>query len=73
MMLSLGGAQNVENPDGYSKAASSLMVDIGIDEEFVASMAANTPSDQFLAGDLDAPNGVSLPGPDGHTSLAATG
>jgi len=70
MMLSLGGAQNLEAPDGYSKAASKLMVDIGIDEKFVASMTADTPPDQFLAGDLDAPNGVSLPGPDGHTSLA---
>ena len=70
MMLSLGGAQNLENPSGYSKAASSLMKDIGIDDEFVASMDANTPADQFLAGDMDAPNGVSLPGPDGHTSLA---
>ncbi|MEP5567668.1 MAG: FAD/NAD(P)-binding protein [Halioglobus sp.] len=70
MLLSLGGAQNVENPAGYSKAASSLMVDIGIDDEFIASMAVNTPPDQFLAGDLGAPNGVSLPGPDGHMTLA---
>jgi spermidine dehydrogenase len=70
MMLSLGGAQNVENPAGYSKPASSLMHAIGIDDDFVASMDANTPADQFLAGDLDAPNGVSLPGPDGHTTSA---
>ena len=70
MMLSLGGAQNLESPAGYSEPASSLMYDIGIDDEFMASMDANTPSDQFLAGDMDAPNGVSFPGPDGHTSLA---
>ena len=70
MMLSLGGAQNVENPGGYSKPASSLMHGIGIDDDFVASMDANTPADQFLAGNLDAPNGVSLPGPDGHTTFA---
>ena len=70
MMLSLGGAQNVENPGGYSKPASSLMHAIGIDDDFVASMDANTPADQFLAGNLDAPNGVSLPGPDGHTTFA---
>ena len=70
MMLSLGGAQNVENPAGYSKPASSLMHAIGIDDDFVASMDANTPADQFLAGELDAPNGVSLPGSDGHTTLA---
>jgi spermidine dehydrogenase len=70
MMLSLGGAQNLEAPGGYSKEASSLMVDIGIDDDFVASMGANTPPDQFLAGDMTAPNGISLPGPDGHTTLA---
>lgn len=70
MMLSLGGAQNLENPAGYSEPASSLMYDIGIDDEFMASMDANTPSDQFLAFDLEAPNGVSFPGPDGHTSLS---
>ncbi|MDA0338671.1 MAG: NAD(P)/FAD-dependent oxidoreductase [Proteobacteria bacterium] len=70
MMLSLGGAQNLEAPDGYSKMASSLMHDIGITEEFVASMTADTPADQFLAGNMDAPNGVSLPGPSGHTSLS---
>ena len=70
MMLSLGGAQNLESPSGYSKAASNLMVDIGIDDQFVASMAVNTPPGQFLAGDMNAPNGDSLPGPDGHTTLA---
>ncbi len=70
MMLSLGGAQNVENPAGYSKPASRLMHAIGIDDDFVASMDANTPADQFLAGNLDGPNGVSLPGPDGHITLA---
>jgi spermidine dehydrogenase len=70
MMLSLGGAQNVENPAGYSKPASSLMHAIGIDDTFVASMDTNTPADQFLAGDLDAPNGVSLPVADGHVTFA---
>jgi spermidine dehydrogenase len=70
MILSLGGAQNLENPGSYSEAASSLMVDIGIDDEFVAYMRANTPDNQALAGNFDAANGVSFPGPDGHISLA---
>jgi spermidine dehydrogenase len=70
MMLSLGGAQNLMNPDSYSKAASSLMRAIGIDEEFITSMGANTPADQFLGGEMTEPNGISLPGPDGHTTLA---
>lgn len=66
MMLSLGGAQNLENPGGYSEAAGGLMVDIGIDEDFVKLMAARTPEDTALAGRLDADNGVAFPGPDGH-------
>ena len=70
MMLSLGGAQNVENPAGYSEPASSLMHAIGIDNDFVTSMEANTPADQFLAGELDAPNGISLPGPYGHMTFS---
>ena len=70
MMLSLGGAQNIETPAGYSEPASGLMHAIGIDEEFLAGMAANTPADQFLAGEIEAPNGISLPGPDGHVTFA---
>ena len=70
MMLSLGGAQNIETAAGYSEPASALMHGIGIDEDFLASMDSNTPADQFLAGHLDAPNGVSLPGPNGHTTFS---
>lgn len=70
MILSLGGAQNLENPEGYSEQASSLMHDIGIDSEFLVSMKADTPADQFLAGNLNAANGVSFSGPDGRITLA---
>jgi spermidine dehydrogenase len=66
MMLSLGGAQNLENPGGYSEAAGGLMADIGIDDDFVALMAEQTPENTALAGRLDAANGVALPGSDGH-------
>ena len=70
MMLSLGGAQNLESPSSYSEVAGGLMNDIGIDDVFVAAMAVNTPDNMALAGKLDADNGVSLPGPDGHVTIS---
>jgi spermidine dehydrogenase len=70
MMLSLGGAQNLESPSGYSKEAGGLMIDIGIDDDFVAAMDINTPDNLALAGKLDANNGVALPGPDGHVTIS---
>ena len=69
MMLSLGGAQNLESPSGYSEAAGGLMVDIGIDDNFVAAMDVKTPDNMALAGKLDADNGVALPTPDGHVTV----
>ena len=57
MVLSLGGAQNLENPSNYSSAAADLLADIGIDEAFLAKMAAQTPEDLALAGRLDASTG----------------
>ena len=69
MLLSLGGAQNLESVSSYSKAAGSLMVDIGIDRDFVDAMDANTPENYTLAGKLEADNGVALPGPGGHVTV----
>ena len=69
MMLSLGGAQNLEGPGGYSEEAGGLMDDIGIDEDFVEAMGANTPDDFALVGNFDAANGVALPGADGHVAV----
>jgi spermidine dehydrogenase len=69
MMLSLGGAQNLESPSGYSEVAGGLMTDIGIDDDFVAAMDANTPENMALAGKLEANNGVSIPTADGHVTL----
>jgi spermidine dehydrogenase len=69
MMLSLGGAQNLESPSGYSQVAGGLVIDLGIDDDFVAAMDINTPENMALAGKLDADNGVALPGPDGHVTL----
>ena len=69
MMLSLAGAQNLESPSRYSEAASGLMADIGINDNFIAAMDANTPDNMALAGKLDADNGVALPGADGHVTI----
>ncbi|MBT72888.1 MAG: Tat pathway signal protein [Gammaproteobacteria bacterium] len=69
MMLSLGGAQNIEALSGYSEAARGLMTDIGVDDDFMKLMGRRTPKDQFLAGKLDADNGVAVPGPDGHITV----
>lgn len=69
MMLSLGGAQNLESPSSYSEAAGGLMASIGIDDDFVAAMDTQTPDNMALAGNLDAANGVALPGPDGHVTI----
>jgi spermidine dehydrogenase len=69
MMLSLAGAQNLENPSGFSEEAAGLMADIGIDGDFVDAMDANTPDNMALAGKLDADNGVALPGADGHVTV----
>lgn len=69
MLLSLGGAQNLERVGSYSEAAEGLMADIGIDSDFVDTMDANTPANLVLAGNLDADNGVALPGPGGHVTV----
>jgi spermidine dehydrogenase len=69
MMLSLGGNQNLESPSRYSEAAAGLMVDIGIDKDFVAVMDTQTPENLLLAGKLDADNGVAMPGPNGHITV----
>ena len=67
MVLSLGGAQNLENPSSvYSDAAISLLADIGIDQDYLDAMDVNTPEDFGLAGNFDANNGMMVPGPDGH-------
>jgi spermidine dehydrogenase len=69
MVLGLGGAQNIENPSTYSEAAASLLADIGINQEFLDAMDANTPDNFFLGGKFDADNGMTVPGPDGHVTV----
>ena len=69
MMLSLGGAQNIEALSHYSDAARGLMEDVGIDDDFIDFMDRQTPEDLFLAGKLQADNGIAMPGADGHVTV----
>ena len=66
MMVSLGGAQNIESVTGYSDAAAKLMDDIGLNEDFLNFMDASTSEDLALVGNFDANNGVALPGSEDH-------
>ena len=66
MMVSLGGAQNIESVTGYSDAAAKLMDDIGLNEDFLNFMDASTSEDLALVGNFDANNGVALPGSQDH-------
>lgn len=65
MVLSLGGAQNLDNPGNYSDHAGALMIELGIDADAIAAMDANTPDDFLLGGKLSANVGMSMPGADG--------
>lgn len=65
MLLSLGGAQNLENPGSYDDVSRELLVELGIDGD---AMAANMTE---VHGQLDpsADNAMSLPGPKGRVTV----
>lgn len=69
MVLSLGGAQNLDSPGNYSEAAASLMRDLGIDEAAIDAMAANTPDNYLLGGKWHGNVGMSIPTADGHVTV----
>jgi spermidine dehydrogenase len=69
MVLGLGGAQNLESPGNYSEAAAGLMKGIGIDEEAIIQMEANTPDNLALGGKFHADVGMTIPTDDGHLTL----
>ena len=71
MLLSLGGAQNLDNPQNYSEESARLMHAIGINENAIASMDANTPDNYVLGGKLAADIGMTVP--DGDTHLTVGG
>jgi spermidine dehydrogenase len=61
MLLSLGGAQNLDSPSNYGDIAGSVLTDIGIDDAFIEHMAANTPDDYALGGKFGADVGLTVP------------
>ena len=69
MLLSLGGAQNLDSPSNYGDVAGSLLIDIGIDEATIAQMAANTPDDCVLGGKLNGDVGLTVPDGDDHLTI----
>ena len=69
MLLSLGGAQNLDSPSNYGDVAGSLLIDIGIDEATIAQMAADTPDDCVLGGKLNGDVGLTVPDGDDHLTI----
>ena len=69
MVLSLGGAQNLDSPGNYSEAAGSLMRDLGIDQNAIDAMNENTPDNYLLGGKWHGSVGMSMPTPDGHVTV----
>jgi spermidine dehydrogenase len=69
MVLGLGGAQNIEPMSSYSAMAIELLKDIGIDDQALAAMTANTPDDYMLGGKFGASNGMTIPAAGGHKTL----
>ena len=61
MVLSLGGAQNIESPTNYSDAAASLLNELGLDQEAFDAMANNTPDDHVLSGKYHGNVGLTIP------------
>lgn len=69
MILSLGGAQNIDGPSRFSDVATELLRDIGIDQNFLDRMLEQTPADYRLGGRGSAASAMALPGPDGHVTV----
>jgi len=65
MLLSLGGAQNLENPNSFGEASSQLLKDLGIDPD---AMAAGMTEPHALS-DLSVDNGMSMKTPNGHVTV----
>ncbi|MEM1403365.1 MAG: FAD/NAD(P)-binding protein [Pseudomonadota bacterium] len=70
MVLNLGGAQNLENPQNYSVNAKALLADLGIDQDYFDEMAKNTPDNFFLGGQFKARTGMALPDGDGLKTVS---
>lgn len=66
MVLSLGGAQNIDGLSAYSNEAAGLFADIGITTDMAEELENNTPDNYALAGKSNAKTAIALPGPNGH-------
>ena len=60
MVLSTGGAVQVDTLSGYSEMATQLMADLGIDEDMIEAMQRQTPTDYLLGGQMQADVGLSI-------------
>jgi spermidine dehydrogenase len=70
MILSLGGAQNIDNPgSSFSDLATSLLTDLGLDQDALDSMGENMQEAYPLGFAKDGANVMSMPGPDGHITV----
>ena len=69
MVLSLGGAQNLDSPDSYGDVAGGLLIDLGIDEDAIEAMDKNTPDNYLLGGKLHGSVGMTMPTADGHVTV----
>ncbi|HAZ79735.1 MAG TPA: Tat pathway signal protein [Porticoccaceae bacterium] len=69
MVLSLGGAQNIEPMSGYSETAIDLLEDIGIDQKALDLIAINTPNNFALSGKISANNAMTIPSTEGHKTV----
>ena len=50
MVLSTGGAVQVDTLSGYSEMATQLMADLGIDEDMIEAMQRQTPQGLYVGG-----------------------
>jgi len=69
MVLSLGGAQNLESPDSYGDIAGSVLIDLGIDGDAIEAMDKNTPDNYLLGGKLHGSVGMTMPTAGGHVTV----
>ena len=69
MVLSLGGAQNLDSPDSYGDVAGGLLIDLGIDEDAIEAMDKNTPDNYLLGGKFHGSVGMTMPTADGHVTV----
>ncbi len=70
MVLSLGGAQNIEPMSSYSETAVGLLEDIGLDQKALDSIAINTPNNFALSGKISANNAMTIPSTEGHKTVS---